>query len=208
MNTLFYFADEEIRRRGEPAACPFLLKSLFQSPHSIAVDFKRWASDLQLLIQLQDLLHSSWCLRLDKWRVLGQSWLHLLLHCWADEKTRLNVCYQCLFLFLTVWQWSVSGCLRDCQAWHLCVSAEQSVVSENRCGLVKSSTATSFFCFVLFRLLWLWWLLPTFQMSLTLPQGLFVKVIGKLVSYLFFLYILRDKILDRKKKAYWSKNWF
>lgn len=38
-------------------------------------------------------------------------------------------------------------------------------------------------------------------MSLTLPQGLFVKVIGKLVSYLFFLYILRDKILDRKKKS-------
>lgn len=34
--------------------------------------------------------------------------------------------------------------LRDCQTWHLCLSAERSVVSENRCGLVELSVATIF----------------------------------------------------------------
>lgn len=53
------------------------------------------------------------------------------------------------------------------------------------------------------KLLWLWRLLATFQMSLSLSRGLFFKVAGKLVSYLFWLCIFRDAIPDTQI-AYWS----
>lgn len=113
------------------------------------------------------------------------------------------------FNLLHVQWWSVSCCLRDCQPWHLCLSAERLVVSQNRCGLVETGAATTVFCFCFFlkKLLWLWQLLLTFRMSLSLPQERFVKDACKLVFYLCFLYIFRDKILDRQK-AYWSRNWF
>lgn len=54
------------------------------------------------------------------------------------------------FNLLHVQWWSVSCCLRDCQPWHLCLSAERLVVSQNRCGLVETGAATTVFCFCFF----------------------------------------------------------
>ena len=83
---------------------------------------------------------------------LGQDSLQLLLHHWVVWRLGSLFCHQCLFLSCPCAGWSVSRCLRDCQSWHLCLSAEHSVVSENRCGLVEQSVATIFFFFFFFRI--------------------------------------------------------
>lgn len=144
-------------------------------------------SGFQILqfFQLQDCLRCSQSSRLETGCGMG-SWGSVSSNCcytieWMRKLGLMFVTSVSFYLLYVQW-WLVSRCLRDCQTWHLCLSAERLVVSENRCGLVEQSIATTFFK----TLLWLWRLLTTFQMSLSLPQGLFVKVAGNLLSYLFF----------------------
>lgn len=130
-------------------------------------------------------------------------WRQLLLCHWVEEKTRLHVCLQCFFLPLTFAMMigiSLPQTLSDLASLFICRTLG---------GFWKqvwpgwAERSHNFFK----KLLWLRRLLPTFQMSLSLSQGLFFKVAGKLVSYLFWLCIFRDAIPDTQK-AYWSKTQF
>lgn len=94
---------------------------------------------LQLLFQLQDPSITVRVQGLTRDKEWALEWCH-----WVEEKTQLYVCPSASFCLLHLQWWSVSRCLRHCQTWHLCLSAEHLVVSENRCGLVEQSVATTF----------------------------------------------------------------
>lgn len=123
--------------------------------------------------------------------LLRQSLLQLLLHCWVDEKTRLYVCHQCLFLPLTCAMMigiSLPQRLSDLASLFICRTLG---------GFWKqvwpgwAERSHNFFK----TLLWLWRLLPSFQMSLSLLQGLFIKLLvnwSLCFTCFFFLYVLKD----------------
>lgn len=140
--------------------------------------------------------------RVWQWMRNGR-WRQLLLRRWVDETTRLDVCHQCLSLPLTFAMMisiSLPQTLSDLASLFICRTLG---------GFWKqvwpgwAERSHNFFK----KLLWLWRLLPTFQMSPNLSQGLFFEVAGKLDSYLFWLCIFRDAIPDTQK-AYWSKKQF
>lgn len=155
---------------------------------------KEWVLDLDILVTSADFLpphptpnsHIQHCRLHVKWELLNplkQGRRHLLWQFLGRLENQVSVCHQRLYLpcvmmisILLPWRLSDSASLFICRTF--------SVVSKNRCGLVEHSTATTFFFF--YKFLWLWWLLPTFQMSPSLLQGLFVKDGDKWLTWLFF----------------------